>query len=511
MAGTMLHLRVLLPWLLVMGLPGGAGAQQRPPATTVTGVIVDVTGAVLPNAQVDLTSTAGLTVQSTVADETGTFRFDRVTPGRYDIRSVFDGFEPTLVHITVGNRALPPVRVTMPIAGISQAVTVGTTSAEVSRNAASNLDASTIDQKGIDNLPVFNQDLLATMSRFLDSSAIGTNGATLVVNGIEVNNLNFSASAIQQIKVNQDPFSAEYPRPGRGRIEVVLKPGSQEYHGTANFIFRDSRLDERNAYATVKPEEQRRIFEGFLSGPVGHSDKTSFMLSAKDNADDMQSIVVAEGVSGPINLNVPSPYRNVLLAGTLNHQRGDNTTIALTVSYQDQTMKNQGVGGVTLPSAGTNWSFTEESGTYTQQTIIRPTLLNQFRLFVGQEFEPTTSVSADPKVVVLDAFTGGGAQADSLRTEHHFTLTDMLTWSRGRNVLKAGINIPDWSRRRFDDNTNFGGTFYFSSLADYTAARPYSLIQQAGNGHVAFLEKVVGLFVQDEVRLGPRTVRVARA
>jgi outer membrane receptor protein involved in Fe transport len=71
-------------------------------------------------------------------------------------------------------------------------------------------------------------------------------------------------------------------------------------------------------------------------------------------------------------------------------------------------------------------------------------------------------------------------------------------------VVKAGINIPDWSRRRFDDNTNSGGTFYFSSLGDYTAARPYAFIQQAGNGHVAFLEKVVGLFVQDEIRITPR-------
>jgi hypothetical protein len=100
---------VLLPWLLVVGLPGGAGAQQRPPANTVTGVIVDVTGAVLPNAQVELMS-GGLKVQSTVADESGTFRFDRLTPGRYDIRAVFDGFDPTVVHITVGNRALPPSR-----------------------------------------------------------------------------------------------------------------------------------------------------------------------------------------------------------------------------------------------------------------------------------------------------------------------------------------------------------------------------------------------------------------
>src|SRR5439155_15687416 len=76
-----------------------------------------------------------------------------------------------------------------------------------------------------------------------------------------------------------------------------------------------------------------------------------------------------------------------------------------------------------------------------------------------------------------------------------------LTWSRGSQLIKAGLNVPDWSRRRFDDNTNAAGTFSFSSLADYAAGRPYSFVQQAGNGHVAFLEKVVGLFIQDEIRV----------
>jgi TonB dependent receptor len=325
-----------------------------------------------------------------------------------------------------------------------------------------------------------------------------------VVNGVEVNNLNVSASAIQQIKINQDPYSAEYPRPGRGRIEVVLKPGSMEYHGTGNFIFRDARFDERNAFAAVKPPEQRRIFEGFLSGPVRRSDRTSFMLSLKDNADDAQAIVFARTLAGTVQQNVASPYRNILAAATLNHQRGDSTTMSLTLSYQDQTAHNQGVGGVTLPSAGTNWNFIEQAATYTQQTIVSPKLLNQLRLFVGQEFEPTTSVSTAPRLVVLDAFTGGGAQADNLRTEHHFTLTEMISWSPRRHVVKAGINIPDWSRRRLDDNTNSGGTFYFSSLGDFAAERPYAFIQQAGNGHVVFLEKVVGLFVQDEIRVSSR-------
>jgi outer membrane receptor protein involved in Fe transport len=82
-------------------------------------------------------------------------------------------------------------------------------------------------------------------------------------------------------------------------------------------------------------------------------------------------------------------------------------------------------------------------------------------------------------------------------------LTDIMTWTAGHHTMKAGFQIPDLSRRRFDDNTNTAGTFYFSSLSDYVASRPYSFIQQTGNGHIVFLEKVFGGFAQDEIRVGP--------
>jgi hypothetical protein len=501
----MFTLSLLLPLVVAASnMAATDGLQPARPDTVVTGVVMDATGAVLPNAHLELRDAAGATVQSTATDGAGRFRIERVPSGRYDLLVTFEGFQPTTTRLTVGARPPAPLRIVLAIAGVTQEVTVGNTPAQVKTDAASNVDASSVDEKSIENLPMFNQDVLGTMSRFLDASAIGTNGVTLLVNGVEVNNLTVSASAIQQIKINQDPYSAEYPRPGRGRIEVVLKPGSQEYHGVGNFIFRDSTFDARNAFATVKPPEQRRVFEGFLSGPIGHSDRTSFMLSVRTVADDVQAIVFAEGPSGAIQQTVAAPYRNTLAAGTINHKRGSSTTMSLTFSYQDQTRHNQDVGGVTLPSAGTNWDSMERSATYTQQTVFTPTLLNQFRLFVGEEFEPTSSANPAPKIVVLDAFTGGGAQGNQLRTEHHFTLTEMLTWSAGRHTLKGGMNIPDWSRRRFDDNTNTLGTFYFSSLDAYSAGRPYSFIQQVGNGHVAFLEKVIGFFVQDEIRISPR-------
>jgi hypothetical protein len=494
--------------LLLLLLPVPALAQ-RAAGVAVAGTVVDQTGAVLPNAQVELRSGSGTVVQSTTASQAGDFQFSNVPAGRYDIVAAFSGFQPTTARVTVGNRPPPAVRITMPLAGITQEVTVGNGAADVRADAGSNLDSSTVDQQALENLPIFNEDVVDTVSRFLDASAIGTNGVMLIVNGVEVNSLTLPASAIQQIKINQDPYAPEFRQPGRGRIEIITKPASQNYSGTGSFVFRDAALDAKNAFAVEKPSTQRRIAEGFLGGPVRHSPDTAFTLSLRNDQEDTQSVIVAQDPSGLVRANVANPYRRGLVSGTLTHQQGKNNTIGLTASYDEERQRNQGVGGVTLASAGVDWDSIEQDTIYNQQTIITPKLLNQVRLLVGNEYETWTSVSGAPRIVVLDAFTGGGAQSDRSRTEHHFTLTEIISWSAGRHAVKGGFQIPDWSRRRFDDNTNTAGTFYFSGLSDYAAGRPYSFIAQAGNGHVVFLEKVLGGFVQDEIRVRPNLTVVA--
>jgi hypothetical protein len=130
--------------------------------------------------------------------------------------------------------------------------------------------------------------------------------------------------------------------------------------------------------------------------------------------------------------------------------------------------------------------------------VLSPKLINNFRILLGAERQSAASVTDAAKVVVLDAFTGGGAQADLLRTEYHTQLTETLSYSTGKHLIKGGVNVPDLSRRGLDNNLNTTGTFYFSSLADYIQRRPFSFVQQQGNGHQVFLEKVIGLFVQDE-------------
>ena len=488
---------------LIVAVAVGVSAQAPGPAgQTITGVAIDATGAVLPIADVVLT-TSNATIRTTTTDATGTFRFEGVPQGRYGIRVTFEGFQPTTARVTVGSRAPSPLRITLPLANVKQEITVSNQTPEVSASASSNSDAVTVDQNMLESLPVFDQDLIAAVSRFLDAGSLGNGGVTVVVNGMEVSALRVSASAVQQIKVNQDPYSAEYARPGRGRIEILTKPGSAEYHGEFNAIGRDATFDAKNAFATTKPADHRRILEGVLGGPVGRGGRTSFLLSGRDQMEDQQAFIFAFGPGGVIQDVAPQPNRESLLAGSITSQKSDTTTISIRPNYEYESNRNRGVGGTSLSSAGTNFEHREEQLTYTQQTIVHPTLLAQFQILVGHEREPTVSVSPARGIVVAGAFTGGGGQGDLLRTETHMQSTASLAWTKGRHLVQTGFQLPDWSRRGFDDRTNFGGTYYFANLEAYAAGLPYAFVQQQGNGNLALLEKQVGAYIKDDWQVKP--------
>ena len=78
-------------------------------------------------------------------------------------------------------------------------------------------------------------------------------------------------------------------------------------------------------------------------------------------------------------------------------------------------------------------------------------------MLAGHEREPTVSASSARGIVVSGAFTGGGGQTDLVRTETHVNLNESLAWTKGRHLVQAGFQLPDWSRRGFYDRSNFGG------------------------------------------------------
>jgi hypothetical protein len=496
------NLRVLHGALLTVLLASASLAfGQAVPNLVITGTVQDQTGAAFLGAQVDLLKN-GEQLRTVTTDASGTFSFDRVAAGSYEVRTHAEGFKTDISKVNVGTRSPGRLRLVLPIEALNQQITVSGETPEVTTDPSENKDVAAVDRQALDDLPIFDQDVVATMSRFLDSSSLGTNGVAVIVDGMQAASV-LSASAIQSVTINNNPYSAEYSRPGRARIEITTKPGSSEYHGTLNVLFRDARFNARDPFAIVRPQEQRRMFEGSLLGPVGDGKTTSFMFTGNRQEEDNQAIVFAVGPGGSIHQNVSAPQRNTEFSIELNRQHSPETTYSIRFHYRSLKIQNQGVGGVNLPEVATNFRDREDQLFYTQKTAFSSSVVHQFRILVARQHTPTISVQPGPKVVVLDAFTGGGAQADRLQTENHLILDDIWSWTQGKHTFRSGFNIPDISRRGLDDNTNSRGTFSFSSLQDYLDGRPFSFLQQSGNGHVVFWEKLFGTFFQDEYQVRP--------
>ena len=167
------------------------------------------------------------------------------------------------------------------------------------------------------------------------------------------------------------------------------------------------------------------------------------MVSANDADLDQQAFVYAIGLAGVIQDSLPQPNGRALLIGQ-HRPPGERQEHVVDPPRTTSTRasENRGVGGTTLASAATTFKHHEQQVTYTQQTILRPTLLNQFQVLVGHEREPTASRSPARGIVVAGAFTGGGAQADLLRTETHMNLTESLAWTKGLIWSRPAFNFP---------------------------------------------------------------------
>jgi hypothetical protein len=279
-----------------------------------------------------------------------------------------------------------------------------------------------------------------------------------------------SPSAIEAVKINQNPYSAEYFRPGRGRIEIITKQATAEYHGAFNILLRDSRLDARDFFATEKAPQRRQTYEGSLSGPVPGSTSTSFRLSFDRKMDDVQAIVVAAGPTGAIRQSVSTPQRSTDVSFRVGRQFGKRHSVWAEYGLEDRVATNLGVGGFALPDVGTNTANREEDVVLCHQFLASPNLVNQ--LSVQCEWNHScsiTSVNPAPRIVVQDAFTGGGAQADQRSHALEFKLFENVSWTLGKHLLKAGLQVADVSRRTSEDLSNRSGTYFFSSLEDHAA------------------------------------------
>ena len=346
--------------LPMKGMSASVLASENPPreadSAVVSGTVLDPSGGALVGAKVVLTH-EGKPYKESLTDSAGAFQINSVAPGRYILDVQAAGFQELKRDVVLGKKPAAPLRLVLAIAAEKQVVNVSADQAApvVSTETSENQSANTIERSSLDRLPVFDQDYITTLSRFLDDNAIGSNGVTLVVNGVEANGPGVTPSANPGVKINQNPYSALSSRPGRARLEIITKGGTEEFHGTVNIMFRHAIFDATNRFAITKPPERRQFYEGSISGPLGPRKKTTFLFSLDQDMDDQQAVVNASGVNGPIHQNVPAPMRHFFGSGRVFHNFSNGDQFWIGYSLSGKPVRIRMSAGLFWRILGTTW------------------------------------------------------------------------------------------------------------------------------------------------------------
>lgn len=473
--------------------------------SSVHGKVIDPSGAAVSAAPIQLQSNTGSPIAETASSETGTFEFKGLKTGSYVLRiAAFNGFAQLSVPIRVPFHGTGPT-ITLSPKSIVQTVNVDS-SQTMSVDPTTNKDTVAYKAEQLQSVPVFDQDFIGALTPFLDPGSISSGGVSIVVDGVEMKASTVSPSAISEVHVNNDPYSAEFSRPGRGRIEIMTKPGTQKYHGEFNFITRDATFNANNYFASSKPPEQRRIFEGNFTGPLGHGGHTNFLFSEDRRIDDAYAYVHALGAQGLVTGNVATPELDNQTSFRVTRDLSAAHRLSVGYNFELYNARNEGVGGIVLAEAGANSEGREDDLIVNDRIVVSSSIVQQLQFTLEKDEDVTSSVTDAPAIQVNSTFTAGGAQADIARTENTIHISEVVSINHKNHYVRFGANIPQISRRALADHTNRLGTFGFNSLADFTnpTPMPYVFTVQQGAGRGIYWINEIGGFVQDQVKVNSK-------
>lgn len=447
---------LLLAWC---ALPVAAQQQQ---AGAVQGRVTDQLGAIVIGAEVKLLDAKGQEHTTNTSND-GTFAFRALPAGKYRARVSATGFGVGESELEVPDGGVAQLNITLSVILREEKVTVESDKG-IGIEPENNGDAITLKGNDLQALPDDPDDLAAALQALAGPSA-GPDGGEVLVDGFAVRRLP-PKNTIREIRINQNPFSAENDRLGSRSIEVFTKPGTEQLHGEVFFNFNDESLNSRNPFSANRPPFQLRYYGGSLSGPVVKN-KASFFLDAERRETDDNAVINAQVVNDafqivPLNLGVLTPQRLTTLSPRLEYQLNSSNTLIARYNYAATSMKRAGVGEFSLLSHAFDISTREHTVQLSETAVIKQKIVNETRFQFSRRTTEQVSDSPAATILVLDAFTGGGAQTGrSSSLENRWELTNNTTWKWRQHSLKAGgrlrfLSLDDISMQ------NFGGTYTFA-------------------------------------------------
>jgi carboxypeptidase family protein len=485
-------------------LCAAAMAQQESGTGSLRGQVTDPTGAVVVGAKVSVTASDG-TVRKATTDAQGNYVVRGLAEGALTVGATADGFaEFEMQNVVLRAGETQRRDIALAIATKHEAITVESENGGPQLDVSPENNAGALVLKGeeLEALPDDPDELQQDLQALAGPTA-GPNGAQIYVDGFSGGRLP-PKSSIREIRINQNPFSAEFDKPGYGHVEVFTKPGTDKWHGQAAINENHSVFNSRNPYVHGEvPDYHSEIYSGNVSGAL-RKDLSLFLDAQRRNISEL-AVVTAIPDIVPEGLALPSPRTRNNMSGRIDWQATANNTLTARYQFESNDEENQGVGGITLPSRGFVSSEAEHTVRLSHTQVLGPRAINQTRFqFIRNESSQTANeLNAGAAINVLGEFNAGastvGRSSDNI---NRYELQNLTSWSAGKHFVRFGGRLRVVQDTSISQS-NFSGTITYSSLADYLNGTASQLSFVTGGLRTAFTFADVGVYVEDDWKLRP--------
>ena len=563
---------LLIFWLLAFGLARDAAAQAQAGSGQIVGTVYDMTGALVPQAKITVSSKdTGLKREETASDE-GQYRFILLPIGMYTATFTKSGFKTYKADVEVTVGAAVTINPRLELGEISQVVEV--TANSLIESTQPNPDA-TIGVRSIEELPIngrrFQDFVTLTPTVQIEPQRNGISFAgqrgingNVTIDGADYNEPFFGGirggersnnaftipqEAISQFQVVASGYSVEFGRSSGGILNATTKTGTNNLHGSAFFFARNGVLAKQDAFSR---DAITSLYQegGSLGGHI-YRDKAFFFAAFEDQKNDNPRVVVFHRLDGFTPTAVqqeafnfyqpqqgPFTQSNDALTGfgRLDFQLSQNQRVGLSYHYSKNTGQNavstgDAISPETNRAQSNNGTEGDRTNTVVGQwtAIWSPRVVLETRGQYSLENRPRLSNSSLTGVSDAIAVTGARNFLPTTLDDYRAQIVSNATWTMGAHALKFGgeFNFLHANQSFF---FNQFGVFNITTPSGSATAATGALLQlmsfnpgvnnrfdstlanyqvNIGNGLLNADMKQVAFFVQDTWRLTPRLTLTA--
>ena len=491
-------------------------------AVALRGNVVDPDGAEIPGATVTLTPATGKAYVVTSGADGG-YTLRGVPAGTYALTVTMQGFASFVRQGVRISEMSQTVNAKLALQTQQTVVTVSTDDNHVSVDSDSNASQSVLKGKDLDALSD-DPDELQDELQALAGPAAGPNGGQIYIDGFTGGQLP-PKSSIREIRINQNPFSAQYDKPGFGRVEVFTKPGTDKLHGSIQLNGIDKAFNTGSVFiapGTVQPDYHTIFAFGSLTGPINKKASYSIGGYYRDIQDNgvvrPPAIYSTSSNSGTFclpntagcsiftNYNFVQfePQTRYELAPRIDLALSDKNTLTARFQFERNTLQNQGIGDFDLPSAGYNNTNQETTLQLSDTQIFSAKVINETRFEYQRPTTTITPLSTAASIDVQGGFTGGGSSAQSSNTtENHIEVQNYTSIALAKHFIRLGGRLRSTGESQ-TTTANANGTFTYTSINNYAAnALTDYQVTNIVQPTVSTRTTDLGLYAEDDWKIKP--------